>query len=138
MANEVSTSIGKSIDDLQTASKNASDVELTDSESLRDIQKNPFLDPKVANHYRQLYEDAKYECRHEFDPDFEWTPEEEKKIIKKLDYRICTWACVMFFALNVDRKNLPSAVSDNMLDQLGLSTNDYNYGTASNTEVLID
>jgi hypothetical protein len=31
--------------------------------------------------------------------------------------------CTMFFALQVDRGNLSQAVSDNMLDQLHLSTN---------------
>jgi hypothetical protein len=31
--------------------------------------------------------------------------------------------CVMFFGLQVDRSNLIQAVSDNMLDELGLSTN---------------
>lgn len=39
---------------------------------------NPFLDPKVAHYYRGLYEDAKYECRHAFDPELEWTAEEEE------------------------------------------------------------
>lgn len=34
----------------------------------------------------------------------------------------------MFFALQVDRGNLSHAVSDNMLDELGMDTNDYNYG----------
>ena len=46
----------------------------------------------------------------------------------QLDYKICSWVCVMFFALQLDRGNINQALSDNMLDDLGLSTNEYNYG----------
>lgn len=92
------------------------------------FQENPFLDPDVATHYRGLYEKAQYECRHVFDPSLEWTPAEEKAIVRKLDWRVSLWACVAFAALNIDRKNIAQAVSDNMLDDLGLTTNSYNYG----------
>lgn len=92
------------------------------------FQKNPFLDEDVAAHYRGLYEKAQYECRHVFDPSLEWTPAEEKAIVRKLDWRVSLWACVAFAALNIDRKNIAQAVSDNMLDDLGLTTNSYNYG----------
>lgn len=89
---------------------------------------NPFADPDVASHYRALYEKARYECRHAFDPSLEWTPAEEKAIVRKLDWRVSLWACVAFAALNIDRKNISQAVSGNMLDDLGLTTNTFNYG----------
>ncbi|KAK4034402.1 major facilitator superfamily domain-containing protein [Parachaetomium inaequale] len=94
-----------------------------------DLAKNPFLDPNVAAHWQQVYDEAQYECRHAFDATLVWTEEEEKRVIRKLDWRICTWACTMFFALQVDRGNLQQALADNLLDDLGLNTNDYNYGT---------
>lgn len=46
----------------------------------------------------------------------------------QIDKRICTWVCLMFFALQLDRGNISQALSDNMLDDLKLTTNDYNYG----------
>ncbi|KAK0619637.1 major facilitator superfamily domain-containing protein [Immersiella caudata] len=99
-------------------------------ESGYDTEKNPFADPDAAEHWRLVYEKSQYECRHVYDPALTWTEEEERKIVRKLDWRICLWACIMFFALQVDRGNLAQAVSDNMLDDLGLTTNDYNDGNS--------
>jgi hypothetical protein len=55
-------------------------------------QQNPFLDPEVAERYAQIYEDAEYECRHAFDPKLTWTREEEKAIVRKVDWHVCLWA----------------------------------------------
>ncbi|TLD04435.1 uncharacterized protein PgNI_11982 [Pyricularia grisea] len=77
----------------------------------------------------KLYEPIpEYEGRHRYDSKAVWSEEEEKALVKKLDFRICSWVCIMFFALQLDRGNISQALSDNMLDDLGLSTNQYNYG----------
>lgn len=69
-----------------------------------------------------------YEGLHRWDPEFEWTPKEEKKLVRKLDFRICAFACLMFFALQLDRGNITQALSDNMLGDIHVNTNDYNTG----------
>jgi hypothetical protein len=43
-----------------------------------------FSDPKVAEYWRNVYENARYECRHRFDPSATWTPEEEKKLKRRV------------------------------------------------------
>lgn len=91
-------------------------------------EKNPFSDPKVADFYKNVYETSQYECRSAFDPDLEWTPAEEKRLVRKLDMRVCAFACFAFFALQVDRGNLAQAVADNLLVDLDLTTDDFNTG----------
>lgn len=90
--------------------------------------KNPFTDPIAAEKFRKLYEDSNYESRHVFDPEFEWTPEEEKRVKRKLEWRVAGWACIMFWSLQIDRNNLGQAVSDNLLGDLHLTTDEFNYG----------
>lgn len=107
------------------SSKSSSDS-LPDSEL--ELKDNPFLDPNVAQTYRRIYEEAGYECLEAFDPTLQWTQEEEKKVKRKVDFHVISWACIMFFALNVDRGNLKQAIADNLLDDMGMSTNDYNTG----------
>lgn len=111
-------------------------------ESDASLSTNIFQDPEIRDYYVKLYEEAKYECRHVFDADLTWTEEEEKAIIRKLDWRgmyryelpwddkgltvlviVCLWACIMFFSLQLDRGNIQQAVSGTLLQDLKLSTN---------------
>lgn len=100
-------------------------ISYTESETSDD---NPFLDSHNAEYYTKLYEDCKYECRAAFDPEFTWSTKEEKKLLRKLDWRVAIPACIMFVALQVDRGNLAQAVADDLLADMEMSTNDYNIG----------
>ncbi|SMR53101.1 unnamed protein product [Zymoseptoria tritici ST99CH_1E4] len=87
-----------------------------------------FAKPEVAEYWRGVYEAAQYEGRHRFDPDVTWSAEEEKKLLRKIDWRIMTWCWLMFLALDLNRRNINRAISDDMLSELGMNTNDYNTG----------
>jgi hypothetical protein len=88
--------------------KNDSARSLTDSLSSENdaiLKTNPFSDPRVAAHWQQVYDESGYECRHAFDPTLEWTEEEEKRVIRKVDWRVCLWAvcCDLYpLALKLD------------------------------------
>ena len=69
-----------------------------------------------------------YEGRHRYDPKASWTSAEERALAWRLDLRVCAWVCLMFFALQLDRGNITQALSDNMLGDLGINTDDYNTG----------
>ncbi|KAJ5746743.1 hypothetical protein N7520_011925 [Penicillium odoratum] len=82
-----------------------------------------FDDPLLAKFYAPH---PGYENLHRFDPQARWTYAEEARVRRKSDWRILLWILVMFFALNLDRGNLGNAAADNLLDDLHLTTNDYN------------
>ncbi|KFY19499.1 hypothetical protein V491_04400 [Pseudogymnoascus sp. VKM F-3775] len=70
-----------------------------------------------------------YEGRHRFDPGATWTPAEERKVVRKTDLFLLSWICVMFAGLQLDRGNLSNATADNILEDLNLTSDDYNNGT---------
>lgn len=86
----------------------------------------------LAQKYLDIYESCNYECRSHVDPDFIWTKAEERKVVWKNDWYVTFWAFLMFTALDFDRFNIQQALSDNMLNNLNLTTNDYNLGNTIN------
>jgi hypothetical protein len=48
--------------------------------------------------------------------------------VRKIDMKIMVWAFIMFFALDLDRSNVSQANTDNFLEDLHLTTNDFNLG----------
>ena len=75
--------------DDETGSSDGSALERNDAHSLK---KNPFTDPVVAARWRSVYEKAQYEARHVFDENLTWSADEERKLIRKLDWHVCLWA----------------------------------------------
>ncbi|KAK7431664.1 hypothetical protein QQZ08_001883 [Neonectria magnoliae] len=83
---------------------------------------------ETIDEYKELYIHPQWENRSAFDPGFRWTWREEKEVRRSVDWKIMVWVCIMFAALNIDRGNISNAVSDNMLDDLGITRGDYNIG----------
>lgn len=97
-----------------------------DTSALDDIATQPSVyDGAQASHYQPRDDWENIEA---FDPSFRWTWREERAVIRKVDWRILSWVCVMFFALDVDRYNIANATADNFLGDLGLTQADYNLG----------
>lgn len=70
-----------------------------------------------------------YEGYHHWDPTLTWTAEEEKRVVRKVDFYLLSVICLMFFGLQLDRGNLSNALTDNFLKDTHMTTNDYNDGT---------
>ena len=51
-----------------------------------------------------------------------------QRIVRKIDWLIMLWAFIMFFSLDLDRSNISQANTDNFLNDLNLTTDDFNLG----------
>ncbi|KAF8490615.1 allantoate permease [Gautieria morchelliformis] len=84
-------------------------------------------DPVLAPHYQPH---PAFENLHRFDPAARWTYREEKALVRKVDWLVMLWAAIAFSALNIDKGSLSKANSDNFLQDLRLTTNDFNIGNS--------
>jgi len=83
----------------------------------------------VGREHISLRPHESYEGGHRWDPEATWTAKEEAAVVRKADIRLLLWICVMFFGLQLDRGNISNALTDKLLDDLGMTSNDYNNGT---------
>ncbi|KAJ3542646.1 hypothetical protein NMY22_g3433 [Coprinellus aureogranulatus] len=83
-------------------------------------RRSVYDDPALAQYY---WPKETYENRHRFDPSARWTYREERRLVRKIDWRVMLWAAVSFSALNLDRGNLSQANTDNFLPDLKMTTN---------------
>jgi hypothetical protein len=67
----------------ENSSSNTSEHEEVDGD-YGSYSNHPFTDPKVAEYWRGIYEEAQYEGRHRFDPSLTWTATEEKKLKRRV------------------------------------------------------
>lgn len=64
---------------------NASDDDIpTTGAQYGSVEPHIFTNPARAEHWQNVYEGSKYECRHRFDPSVQWTESEEKKALRKV------------------------------------------------------
>lgn len=56
----------------------------TEKHGLGSIGEHVFSDPAVAAHWREIYENAKYESRHRFDPGLTWSAQSERLLKRKV------------------------------------------------------
>lgn len=65
-----------------------------------------------------------------YDPNLEYTQEEERRVVRILDMHLFTWVLLTTFVLNMDRTNIANAISDNLPGDLGFDINVVNTSTA--------
>ncbi|KAF4447766.1 alternative sulfate transporter [Fusarium albosuccineum] len=58
----------------------------------------------------------------------QWTEEEEKRLLRKVDILLMPLLILGFFALQLDRGNIGNALTDNFFQDVGITQNQFNVG----------
>ncbi|KAK6207606.1 alternative sulfate transporter [Colletotrichum tabaci] len=61
-------------------------------------------------------------------PEIDWSPEEEQRLVRKVDFLIMPLLILAFFALQLDRGNIGNALTDYFLRDVGITQNQFNVG----------
>ncbi|OAL52629.1 alternative sulfate transporter [Pyrenochaeta sp. DS3sAY3a] len=61
-------------------------------------------------------------------PPVDWTPAEEKKAKRKLDLIIMPLLTLGFFCLQLDRGNIANAITDDFMEDIGITQDQFNVG----------
>jgi hypothetical protein len=72
----------------QSSDSASSQISHTARPSHGSYDDHPFKDVATAQYWRDVYENAAYEGRHQFDPTYTWTPAEEKRLVRKVS-KLC-------------------------------------------------
>jgi hypothetical protein len=94
-----------------------SSVEMSQNKGEHDVEKE--LSTRVQNNTV-----TKLPSEDSQDADFEFTPEEQRKIIRRIDYRLVTTVGAMYCISLIDRTNLSAAAIAGMKTELELSVYD--------------
>ncbi|KAI4594317.1 hypothetical protein KJ359_008340 [Pestalotiopsis sp. 9143b] len=107
------------------------DIENSGSKSVAEYHAEPdkgVVEVGRENIYLSIRPHESYEGGHRFDPYASWSAAEERRVVRKTDIRLLGWLCIMFFGLQLDRGNLSNALADNFLNDLNITSDDYNNG----------
>ncbi|KAJ4391241.1 hypothetical protein N0V93_004858 [Gnomoniopsis smithogilvyi] len=93
--------------------------------SEKEISEKGDLEVANARSDTSISNKAASESEHEV---VNWTPEEEKKLVRKLDWIILPPLVLAFFALQLDRGNIGAAYTDGFTLEIGIGQDEYNTG----------
>ena len=83
---------------------------LTNGDHGKELSPNNSLD--LGNLVNTLEPHDSYEGKHRWDPTATWTSHEEAVVVRKTDFYLLTWICVMFFGLQLGIIESPAYILD--------------------------